>query len=623
MRALALAAIVLLSGCEADPATIDTDGDRIADIDDCAPEDPTRRPGIDDDYGDGVDQNCDGVDGVDRDGDGYPGDAPEGDPARDCDDEDPSKSPGDGDGDGWSSCRGDCADDDAARYPGAWEGEFDTVDGDCDGGDAGSLAGAAYVSFLGGAGERAGEVLAAIDDLDGDGLPEVAIGAPQAGADDSERGRVYLVFGSTLAAGGTLGPEDADVTLEGDVDDDRFGSWVASAGDVDGDGRGDLVAAAPRSDLNGFGSGVVHLFSGASLAAASGTTRAGAAGEAWLGGVGGGVGVAGAGAGGDVDDDGLGDLLLGASLSDAGGADAGRAYVFLGSTIAAGPAEGGEDVGPCARLGGFSVCDADLIYTGENPDDLVGSSVAGVGDLDDDGLDDVLIGAPGSDFNTTDGGLVAVVFGDDLGAAVLAGTSTLTLSSASMFLVGSAFDARAGRTLAAGDIDGDGVPDLFAGGCRPRTGVEPGPAFLHVWSGASVAAGPQSVALAARFERDPKSGAGFCSVAPAGDLDGDGRVDVVLGDHVATRVSPTDAGAVSVFLSGGIEAGALPTVLDADHGFWGEERGDRAGWSVAGAGDVDGDGGDDLLVAASRNGEGGEDAGKVYVLRGPAGVIGE
>jgi hypothetical protein len=72
-----------------------------------------------------------------------------------------------------------------------------------------------------------------------------------------------------------------------------------------------------------------------------------------------------------------------------------------------------------------------------------------------------------------------------------------------------------------------------------------------------------------------------------------------------------------MFLASSIEAGALPTVLDADYGFWGENRDDHSGWTVVGAGDVNADGRDDLLVAAVRNTDGGDNAGKVYLLLSP------
>ncbi len=610
---------VSLVACPADPANTDTDGDGVSDATDCFPEDPTRSFAAVDEYGDGVDQNCDGVDGNDRDGDGWPGDAPEDDPSHDCDDADPLVSPDDGDGDGFSGCAGDCADDDPARHPGLWEDEFDGADTDCDGADSGSLDAVTHAAFVGDAGDRAGESLAAGIDLDGDDVPDLAVGAPYADGDGSERGRVYVVFGTTLAAGGTLTADAADVVLEGVADDDRFGSWLAPAGDVDGDGLVDLVVGAARSDLNGFGSGAVHLFYGASLAAAAGPISAADADATFVGeGSTDALGLAAS--AGDVDGDGRDDLLLAAPLQDSGGLDAGRAYLFLASTIAAGSLDetpDGEPLGPCSRRGGFSACDADLIVTGENPDDELGTSIGAAGDLDGDGLDDVLLGVPGSDFNTVDGGLVAVVFGDDL-ATLLAGPQEVPATAASLFLVGSAFDARAGRSVGSADVDGDGVPDVFAGGCAAQSAGDDGASFLHVWSGASVAEGPEAVALLARFERDPKSGAGFCAAEPAGDVDGDGRGDVIVGEPEASRTARTGAGVTAVFAGGALVAGALPTVLDASWSFHGDARDGRSGGVVRGAGDVNGDGLDDLVTSAVGDEEGGENAGKVHLLLAPA-----
>jgi hypothetical protein len=321
-----------------------------------------------------------------------------------------------------------------------------------------------------------------------------------------------------------------------------------------------------------------------------------------------------------VDADGLGDILLGSPLNDAGPEDAGRAYLFLGATILAGPPveekKRGESEGPCSRLGGFSACDADIIFTGQAIDDFAGTSVGTAGDLDGDGLDDILIGVPGSDFNGATAGLVGVFFGSDLAATLAAGTRTVGLSAASRYLPGDAPNAQVGETIGSGDVDGDGVPDIFAGGCRARTGRQPGPASLHVWTGADVAAGTEPVDVYIRFER-AKTGEGFCNAGPAGDVDGDGAVDVLFGDPSAFRVDPPGAGATALFLASGFDAGARATILDADYGFWGERRDDQSGWTVEVAGDVDVDGVDDLLVSGVRNSDGGENGGKVYLLLSP------
>ncbi|MFH1468367.1 MAG: hypothetical protein ABIO70_28520, partial [Pseudomonadota bacterium] len=135
------------------------------------------------------------------------------------------------------------------------------------------------------------------------------------------------------------------------------------------------------------------------------------------------------------------DLLIGASASDSAATDAGAAYLVLGSAT------------PTHR----DLASADVTFLGEASGDAAGSAVAGVGDVDGDGLDDVAIGAPGSDQAAADSGMVYLVHG----GAGLAGGS---LALADRSLTGVDAGARAGAALAGvGDVDGDGLDDLLAG----------------------------------------------------------------------------------------------------------------------------------------------------------------
>ena len=138
---------------------------------------------------------------------------------------------------------------------------------------------------------------------------------------------------------------------------------------------------------------------------------------------------------GDVDGDGIGDLLIAASQNDGGGVDAGKAYLILG-----------------ASLGGSTSIDlsqADYTFVGEDPGDFSGGSVSSAGDVDGDGLSDLLIGASGNDDGGLSAGKLYLVLGASLG-----GTSTIDLSQADYSFVGENARDNAGRSASsAGDVD--------------------------------------------------------------------------------------------------------------------------------------------------------------------------
>ena len=95
--------------------------------------------------------------------------------------------------------------------------------------------------------------------MDGDGLDDLLIGARYNDERDSSAGKSYLFLGSSVAAGGWFGLDQADAAFAGEAANDRSGTSVASAGDVDGDGLDDLVIGAPNNDETGVDAGKVYL----------------------------------------------------------------------------------------------------------------------------------------------------------------------------------------------------------------------------------------------------------------------------------------------------------------------------------------------------------------------------
>ena len=279
---------------------------------------------------------------------------------------------------------------------------------------------------------------ALLTDLTDDGVADVVVGAAE--YDTSTRtsvGAVYLLVGPP--ASGPVDVAAADVLLTGDKSGDRAASALAAPGDMDGDGVSDLAVGVPlANESTGTDSGKVWMVwgpvdtSGAlSTDIADYTLKGVAAGDLA------GSAVA---AAGDVNGDGYADLWVGAPGA-AAGSTAGAAYLVGGDLYLTGTLTLSTAV---ATLSGVAVGDE------------AGASVAGL-DVDGDGSQDVVIGAPGADNGSASGsGAVYVVYGPVAGSSGLSG--------ADLRLYGGASGDAAGTALGgAGDTDGDGYEDLIIG----------------------------------------------------------------------------------------------------------------------------------------------------------------
>jgi len=374
-----------------------------------------------------------------------------------------------------------------------------------------------------------------VADFNGDGYADLVVGAPGV---LSNTGRAYVYLGS---AGGL--PMTPSTTLTGpDGAEGSFGYSVASAGDVNGDGYADLVVGAYR-----VGRTYVYLGSASGLASTPATalTCPDGANVSSVAGV------------GDVNGDGYADLVVGAygamSLT-------GRAYVYLGSA------------------GGLATTPTTVLTGPDGPGGLFGRSVAGTGDINGDGYADLVVGASSAMSLT---GRAYIYLGSAGGLATMPATALTGPDGA-----GGNF----GFSVAnAGDVNGDGYADLVVGAYQAMSSI--GRVFVYLGSASGLVATPATALTG-------PDGVGRYfgwSVASAGDVNGDGYADLVVGAlHV---------GGAYVYLG---SASGLPmtpsTALTAPIASGGVGTVREFGHSVASAGDVNGDGYADLVVGATGEG---------------------
>ena len=485
------------------------------------------------------------------------------------------------------------------------------------------------------AGDRSGYSVSSAGDVNGDGYDDLIIGANHADPNGDYSGATYVVYGGAGAPGtdGVLALSALDGSngfiLNGVDESDYSGVSVSSAGDVNGDGYDDLIIGAWRADPNGNDSGETYVVYGgatgmdlvlnpSTLDGANGFTLAGIdTGDRS------GRSVSSA---GDVNGDGYDDLIIGASYADPNGGDSGETYVVYGGPRA--PGSGGLlNLSELDGTSGFILIGIDLA-------DYSGYSVSSAGDVNGDGYDDLIIGANRADPSRSGSGETYVVYGGAsapgtagvLALSALDGASGFTLSG-----VGTG-DLSGSSVASAGDVNGDGYDDLIIGAhAADPNGVDSGETYV-VYGGAtgtdlvlerSALNGSNGFIIAGIDESDQS---GY-SVSSAGDVNGDGYDDLIIGARLADRTAAdgtplSDVGETYVIYGGAGAPGANGVLnlsaLDGAGGFTlnGLDGSDYSGHSVSSAGDVNGDGYDDLIIGAYGASPNGENSGATYVVYG-------
>lgn len=401
-------------------------------------------------------------------------------------------------------------------------------------------------------------------------------------------------------------------TVRGDDDGAAFGHVVESGSDVDLDGVNDALVGAPRFHPSFPGPGSATLLKGAN----------GSKAHVWSGDQNGDRFGAALAFVGDLDGDGRPEIAVGAPRADLGANDAGLVRVFSGAsklprfTVGGGSAGAlfGTSIEPLGDLDGdatpdFAVGAPESVvgpgfvrilsgangstlrtFTGTSTNERFGISLANVGDQDGDARDDLAIGAERSDLAANDAGLVRIV-----SAATGAALRTLLGSSA--------LDEFGHSVAGVGDVDQDGIGDLLVGAWNDDAGSGFLPGSVSLWSLGTGALLQRWIGITA----DDHLGK---SVSAAGDVDGDGRPDFAYsGRHDLNDQHPGD-----VYVRSGA-TGELLFFL------WGDRIEDEYGLGLAPAGDLDGDGLDDLLVGAPEAYHNTPDRGYARVLAGCRGRV--
>jgi len=456
---------------------------------------------------------------------------------------------------------------------------------------------------------RAGQSVSRAGDVNGDGLDDVIIG--------TQGGSAYVVYGAESGLRDidleNLPPSEGFQISTGAYD--LFITDVSAAGDVNGDGFDDVLVGG--SFIYGwygpfdeawviFGSGQEHgtvnlteLYSGGGF-------------QLW-GPYAGNLDGLIVGAAGDVNGDGFADIIVGAP--NAGGSD-GAAYVIFGK------ANG---------LASLSLLDMTptqgfKILGKPNGDESTGMSVSGAGDINGDGYDDLIIGAPFGDAGGLDAGQAYVIFGKATGFGTI-DLSNLA-ASAGFVVQGDAAGDHAGFSVsAAGDVNNDGYDDIIVGAPDANNTHQLGGEAYVIFGkaggfGTVLLSGLTASTGFVIYGAAAADHAGF-SVSGAGDVNNDGYDDIIIGapgnDNLRNGAATTDAGEAYVIYG---RAGGFGPIdlsnLSSAAGFivQGSAANDQAGFSVSGAGDVDGDGSDDLIIGAPFNDRGAINAGAAYVISG-------
>jgi hypothetical protein len=481
------------------------------------------------------------------------------------------------------------------------------------------------IVLQGGAQDIAGYSVSRAGDFNGDHIDDYIVGAPLmdlAVPSLIANGAAFVVFGHTSATAfvniqlGTFTSGPTGVKVLGESAGDYLGFSVSAAGDVNKDGYDDVIIGAPFFSNNMGRAYVVYGYSGPFTDVAPGTYAWGTKGFRIFGIDTSSAGYSVSGAG-DVNNDGYADVIvgvLGASSTAPARTQNGAAYVIFGMSTANTPIS--------VNLATFTSGTGGIVIIGAASQDRAGKVVSGFCDVNRDGFDDVLVGAPIADIlGATDNGAVYVIFGHSMATAFTdVDLAAIPGSPNKGFMIyGTASNHNLGTSLScAGDFNGDGYEDLVIGapGAAPFGRTNAGEAYVFLGHSnqttfVDLVIPVASTSSVLKFRGAMPSDFFGRSASRAGDLNGDGRSDIIVSAHQSDPLNRDSAGTTYViFGRSDVVTVDMYFFTSGTRGFtiFGMMSGSRMGFAVSGAGDVNRDGVEDILIGTDNA------AGTAYLL---------
>jgi subtilisin family serine protease len=371
--------------------------------------------------------------------------------------------------------------------------------------------------------DNSGVSVSGAGDVNGDGFDDVIIGASHANTGTFDDGQTYVVFGSNVTFPAVLNLSSLNGTngfsINGIADSDFSGESVSTAGDVNGDGFADIIIGAPQSDVSSFNSGQSYVVFGSDeifpteieLSDLDGTNGFAINAVSSADYIGREVSSA-----GDINDDGYDDIVIGGSGTN-------HTYIIYGKS------SGFPAAFKLSQIDGSNgfVFNSNPIGGNSFP------SVSNAGDVNDDNIDDLIIGKRSAQPNGIGSGQSYIIFGNENGFPPLLDYSVLNGSNGFILNGVSSGDASGSSVSLAGDVDRDGINDIIIGALGAHQSGSAVPGESYVVFG-------KSTGFSTPFELSTLDGTnGFslkgidgnsgASVSGTGDVNNDGLDDVIIG----------------------------------------------------------------------------------------------